>query len=104
VNAPRPIPDDPGTAHVLSMIDAHEGDPWLIHTGDLDTFAAETMNRDGSGFDRVVLVQIECRENHTTTPRLLRVVLSPEDAAKLAGMLAHTGLWLIEHERRNPAR
>lgn len=97
-NTLRPIPGDPGAAEIVAAFDL-AGDDWLLSTpGEYMTGAAETMQDDGSNWQRVVILEWPCRRNHDHGPdaaMTLRLMVSPEDALGLAEVLAHTAAWLL---------
>lgn len=90
----RPLPNDPDAAVVRDMFDARSED-WLLTTqGEYHTAAAETMLGDGSGYQRVVVLEWPARRNHTDEQLTVRLMISPEDAVGLAEVLAHTAAWM----------
>lgn len=93
---PRPIPGDPSFAHVVSMLNIEGEEWWLTAEGDYETAAVETMRFDGSQWQRVIALTWPARRNHGKEKKVLRMMISPEDAMGLAEVLAHTAMWLIE--------
>jgi len=90
----RPLSDDPSGATIAEMFDA--GADWLVTApGDYTTGAAETMLRDGTGWQEVVMLDWPCRVNKTGEGKLLHLMMSPEDALGLAENIAHTAIWMI---------
>lgn len=78
------------------------GDWWLTSPGDYDTGAAEAWQRDGSGYQRVVLLRWPARQNKGTKQTVLQLMLAPEDAEGLAKVLEHTARWLRSAEVLGP--
>lgn len=96
---PRPVPDDPGAAHVAALIDAHHGEPWLVTApGGMTSCAMETFQRSGEGWQRVIALEVDARVNGDHSPdgrRRIRLLIDPVDAGQLAMQLAHTAAWLL---------
>lgn len=97
----RPIPGDPATPTVEAMFAA--GPEWVITVdgGTYDSFAAETMLRDGSNFQRVIAIEWRGQTNKTHEPATARVMMDPADAVGLAKTILHSAAWLTEYERRS---
>lgn len=78
------------------------GPEWIITVdgGTYSSFAAETMLRDGSNFQRVIAIEWKGQTNKTHEPATARVMMRPEDALGLAETIARTARWLIADERR----
>lgn len=98
--SPRPLPNDPDREMVAGMFDLtnDEVEWWLSAGGEYQTGGAETMMSDGSGWQRVVLLEWPARVNHEHGPdaeRTVRLMIAPEDAMGLAEVLAHTSAWLL---------
>ena len=94
----RPIPGDPAGPMVESMMDIRAGDWWITQSGDVKTGAVETMRVDGSEWQRCVAVELPVRRNHGKKQETLRFFIHPQAALLLAENLAHTSIWLLEHE------
>lgn len=93
---PRPLANDPDRPKIVEAFDLHDGTEWwLTAGGDYETGAAETMREDGSGWQRVVMVQWPARLNKTTRTTTLRLLISPEDALGLAEVLCHTAGYML---------
>jgi hypothetical protein len=91
----RPIPGDPGAEEAMRIFDAN-ADNWLLADGGhYQTAAAETMKNDGSGFQRVVILEYPARKNHTDEKVTVRLMIHPMDALGLAEVLAHTASWML---------
>ena len=93
----RPIEGDPGAPQVAAMFDARSQDWIVTAAGDYHTAAVETMRVDGSGYQRVVVLEWPGRRNHSDELVTVRLMISPEDAAGLAKVLAHTAAWMRKH-------
>jgi hypothetical protein len=76
------------------MFDLNAEDWWLTTEGGYQTAAAETMRRDGSGFQQVIILEWPARLNKTHEEKVLRLMVSPEDADGLAEVLRHTARWM----------
>lgn len=92
---PRPIPGDPSFAHVESMLDIEGEEWWLTAPGDYKTAAVETMRFDGSDWQRMIALEWPARRNHGQEFKIIRLMISPGDAAGLADVLNHTAKWLL---------
>lgn len=89
----RPIAADPSFDIVDAMIEADQS--WLLAAaGDYDTFAIESMTRDGRNWQRAIAVRWPARINKTDEHVLLRLIISPDDAIGLAEVLTRTARWL----------
>lgn len=89
----RAIPVDPSRATVEELIDVDQS--WLLGaTGDYESFAIEAMTRDGRNWQRGIAIRWPARINKTDERVMLRLIISPEDAVGLAGVLTHTARWL----------
>ena len=91
---PRPIPNDPTRELVQSMLDIEGEVWWLTAEGDYTTSAVETMSHEGADWQRVIALEWPARRNHGKEHRILRMMISPEDALGLAEVLIHTAQWL----------
>ncbi len=92
---PRPIPGDPSRAEVQSMLDVKGEEWWLTDSGDYETAAVETMRYDGSDWHRLIALEWPVRRNHGQEQKVIRLMISPEDALGLAEVLTHTARWLV---------
>ena len=91
---PRPIPLDPSRDIVESMIEADQS--WLLSApGDYESFAVETMTRDGGSYQRGIAIRWPARINKTDEQVTLRLIIAPEDAVGLAEVLTHRARWLL---------
>lgn len=89
----RPIAADPSAEIVEGMLEVDES--WLLSApGDYDTFAVESMTRDGGNWQRTIALRWPARINKTDERVLLRLLIAPEDALGLAELLTHTANWL----------
>jgi len=95
---PRPIAGDPSSSQVVAMLDIDNVEWWLTNGGDYMTAAVETMARDGSDWQRVIALEWPTRLNHGTEEKVIRLMISPEDAVGLAETLLHTANWLMAAE------
>jgi len=96
----RPVPSDPSAGQVAAMFDAR-ADNWLLAAGGCyQTGAAETMRHDGTGWQRVVILEYPARRNHTDEHVTVRLMIHPQDALGLAETLAHTAAWMLGLGRR----
>lgn len=69
---------------------------WLLGAaGDYESFAVETVTRDGRNWQRGIAVRWPARINKTNEHVMLRLIISPEDAVGLAEVLTHTAQWLM---------
>lgn len=94
----RPVPNDPGAAHVQSMVDLH-GQGWVVTAeGDYETAAVEGFKRDGTGYQPLVAVTWAGRVMHSDERVQVKLLVHPDDAEGLARVLSHTVRWL----RSNP--
>ena len=89
----RPVPHDPSKVQVVSMIETSE-EWWLTAPGDYKTAAIEMMRRDGSDWQRGILISWPARRNHSDEHKEIRLVMSGEDAAYFVATLAHTVEWM----------
>ena len=72
-------------------------DEWLLAAaGDYQSAAAQTMKNDGSNLQNVVIVEWPARVNNSDEFRTVRLAMSPEDAAGLAEVLAHSAAFFVE--------
>ncbi len=91
----RPLPDDPDRDVIASMMDL-ANDEWLLTAaGDYSAAAGETMKKDGSDYQRLVMLEWPARVNKTQEHRTVRLLISPEDALGLCDVLAHTARFLL---------
>lgn len=75
------------------MLSADES--WLVGAaGDYESFAVETMTRDGRNYQRAIAIRWPARINKTDERVTLRFIVSPDDAIGLAEVLTHTAQWL----------
>lgn len=89
----RPVPNDPSEVQVVSMIEADD-EWWLTAPGDYMTSAIEMMRRDGSDWQRGVLVSWPARRNHSDEQKDIRLVMSGQDAVNFVETLLHTVEWM----------
>lgn len=90
----RPIEGDPASDQIMRMFDLGN-DEWLLAApGDYQTAAVETFKRDGSGYQRVIALEWPGRVNHSDEVRIVRLMVSADDALGLADVLTHTAKWL----------
>jgi hypothetical protein len=90
----RPIPGDPAEAQVVAAFDLRD-EAWLLSApGDYEAAAVEVFKQDGSNYQRLVAVQWPARLNNGTERVTVRLLIAPEDAEGLAGVLQHTARWL----------
>jgi hypothetical protein len=92
----RPIPGDAGAPDIQAIFDANDDPWWIAEPGHYTTMACETMLNDGSGYQRVVAVELPVRLNHTTEVTVLRFMLTADQAAGLAMNLAHSSAFLAQ--------
>jgi hypothetical protein len=78
------------------MLDLRGEEWWLTVPGDYESAAVEAMRFDGSDWQRVIALTWPARRNHGKERKVLRMMISPEDALGLAEVLTHTAKWLIE--------
>ena len=90
----RPLPDDPSAPTVAEMFDARAEDWILSRPGDYKTAAVEAFRADGSGHQRLVILEWPGRRNHSTEEVTVRLMIHPDDAIGLAQVLFHTARWL----------
>lgn len=91
----RPVPGDNSEATVVKFIDLADGEWLLASDGKYQTYAVETMLRDGSNWQRALVLEYPVRVNKTNDYRTIRLIISPEDALGLSDVMAHTSTWLI---------
>lgn len=97
----RPLPDDPSAPQVQAMIDVRSDERLVGAPGDYSTAAVETMRADGSDHQVCIALEWPARVNHTPELRTVRMLISPDDAAGLAEVLAHTARWLTARATRD---
>jgi len=97
----RPVPGDPGAAEVQSMLDLSGDEWWLGAEGDYSTAAVESMQADGTHFQRLIALEWPVRLNRGTERKRIRLLIAPEDALGLAEVLTHTAMWL-RHAGKKP--
>lgn len=95
----RPLPDDPSAAVVRSMMDLGSEEWLLLTSGDFHSAAVETMQRDGTGHQIAVALELPCRVNRSDERRTVRLLFDPEAAMDIALALAETGQWLVARQR-----
>lgn len=97
----RPVEGDQTADQVQAALDL-AGAEWLLTSaGDYNSFAVEKFNTDGTE-ELAIVLEWPCRVNKTNDERVIRLVIHPDDALALSGVLAHTSGWLKEYERLNP--
>lgn len=90
----RPVPTDPSAAEVGRFFDLRS-EAWLLTVpGDYQTAAVETWRADGANWQRLIALEWPARLNHDRTRTTVRLLISPEDAEGLAGVLRQTAAWL----------
>jgi hypothetical protein len=95
----RPLPNDPSIVEVKAMLEAT--DEWyLTRPGDFQTAAVETMQNDGSGWQRLILMTWPARHNHGDEDEDVTLAISVDDAVGLVKTLLHTIKWLKAAEER----
>ena len=94
----RPVPNDPSIVEVTAMLEANE-EWYLTRPGEFQTAAVETMKRDGSDWQRLILMTWPARHNYGDEDEEVRLAISVEDAAGLVETLTHTIKWLRAVER-----
>jgi hypothetical protein len=93
----RPIPNDPSIVEVKGMLEATDG--WfLTRPGEFASAAVETMQFDGSGWQRLILMTWPARHNHGDEDADVTLAISVDDAIGLVETLLHTITWLKEAE------
>lgn len=97
----RPLPFDPSFEMVQGFLDAATDDTeWLMTSpGDYQSCAVETMLKDGSQFQQMIMFEIPVRINHTKDRKTIRLFIHPEDAEGMADTLSHTAKWLMASRR-----
>ncbi len=80
------------------MLEANE-EWYLTRPGEFQTAAVETMKRDGSDWQRLILMTWPARHNYGDEDEEVRLAISVEDAAGLVETLTHTIKWLRAVER-----
>lgn len=99
---PRPVPIDPDRELVVSILNIDGEEWWLTEPGDHQAMAVEAMRLDGADWQRVVAFELPVRKNNGTDHKVLRVMMSPEDALGFAKVLTHTARWLEAAAARDP--
>lgn len=90
----RPLPHDPAAFTVERMVDLH-GQGWVVSApGDYSAAAVEGFNRDGSGVQHLVAIEVPGRVMHTDELVQVKLLLHPDDALGLAKVVAHTARWM----------
>lgn len=97
----RPIAGDPGGEAIMAMFDVRSTEWLMSDAGDYQTGAAEVFKADGSNYQKVVILEWPARVNNSDERRIVRLMISPEDALGLADVLAHTGRWLAAQQLRD---
>jgi hypothetical protein len=92
----RPVPGDPSAKEIAAEFEFAAENWVLADFGDYQTAAAQVRRTDG-GWEPMVVLEFPGRYNKTKTRTRVRMI-SPEDAAGLAEVLAHTTGWLQEAE------
>lgn len=88
----RPIPGDMDADLVMRALNLSDV-VYLAQPGPIDTFAAETWQNDGTGFQTVFAIQLQARLNHdhaTDATKTVTVMVPPENAASLLEQLLST--------------
>lgn len=89
----RPIPLDPSAGDVMRAISASD-EILLGAPGPAESFAAETFQNDGGGYQRVIAIHLNLRRNNTPKEELTTILLAPETALSLAECIRTSANWL----------
>lgn len=91
----RPVPQDPDAPMIAEMFDLRDEEWYCSAPGEYQTAAVETMKRDGSSWQRSVALEWPARINNSDETKIIRLLVSPEDAIGLADALATSAAWLL---------
>lgn len=96
----RPLPDDPDSAVIESMLDLASEEWLLAAPGDYQAGAVYALTNEGEDRGTLVALEWPARPNGGGEDRTLRLLIDPADAVGLAAVLAHVGEWILACRRR----
>lgn len=76
------------------------GNWWLTDVGDYHAAAALAADADGTNQRPIIVLEWPARLNHSEQRETIRMLIDPEDAFAISGLLMHSVRWLEECKAR----
>lgn len=96
----EPFEFDNSAGEIAAAIDARAGNWWLTDVGDYHAAAALAADADGTNQRPIIVLEWPARLNHSEQRETIRMLIDPEDAFAISGLLMHSVRWLEECKAR----